>query len=172
MGDALAVETENWQSMISEAKDRYVYVFPKDDRYYRVEAEMTQELAEQLDAIDFFDEERAAKTLALIGGQPVVRVYDLSAGMPSQAELDTLIGKTGQELLDMGFEYGSGYSFWDKAEVYLEKGLYEYRFYFNEKVPKRENYDDDLDEIMKTITVARVEFFTVTSMASDPELVH
>ena len=29
----------------------------------------------------------------------------------------------------MGFEYGSGYSFWDKAEIYLVQGLYEYHVY-------------------------------------------
>ena len=97
---------------------------------------------------------------------------DLSACIPPQEELDALVGATGQELLDMGFEYGSGYTFFDKAEMYLVKDLCEYHFYFNETVPERENYDEALDEIMQGLTVAKVEFFQMSDICSDPYLAY
>ena len=71
----------------------------------------------------------------------------------------------------MGFEYGSGYSFWDKAEMYLVQGLYEYHVYFNEKVPEMENYDEVMDELMPTLTVEKVEFFMPAGICSDTDLV-
>jgi hypothetical protein len=91
--------------------------------------------------------------------------------MPAQEELDALVGMTGRELMDMGFEQGMGYSFWDKAEFYLTKDLFEYHFYFNETVPEREDYDEVLDEILSSLTVARAEIFDLADVCSDPNLI-
>lgn len=142
-----------------------------DGRLYRVEAQVSAEIQEQLDAIDFFDEERDQKQQALLGPLPVSRVGDISACMPAQAELDALVGKTGQELLDMGFEQGMGYSFWDKAEFYLTKDLFEYHVYFNEKVPEMEDYDAVLDEILASLTVEKAEIDGFAGACSDPNLI-
>ena len=142
-----------------------------DGVYYRVEAEIPADVYEKLDAIDFFDETREEQEQALLSPLPVTRVGDLSNGIPAKEELDALVGLTGQDLLEMGFEYGSGYSFWDKAEMYLVQGLYEYHVYFNEKVPEMENYDEALDELMPTLTVEKVEFFMPAGICSDTDLV-
>ena len=170
LGEAYAVPSETYQACMSD--DTYVYVFQMDGVFYRVEADMTPELTERVDAIDFFDEQRDEKVLALIGDLPLRRVVDLSATLPSQAELDELKGKTGEELIEMGYELGSGYSFEDKAELYLVRDLYEYHVYFNEKVPKMEDYDAAMDEILKSITVDRAEFYGPSQMASDLNLVY
>ena len=142
-----------------------------DGRLYRVEAQISAEIQEQLDAIDFFDEERDQKQQELLGPLPVSRVGDISACMPAQAELDALVGKTGQELMDMGFEQGMGYSFWDKAEFYLEKDLFEYHVYFNEKVPEMEDYDAVLNEILASLTVDKAEISGLSNVCSDPNLI-
>ena len=142
----------------------------KDGRYYRVEADVPADIQEQIDAINFFDETREEQEQALLSPLPVTRVGDLSEGIPPQEELDALVGLTGQDLLDMGFAYGTGYSFWDKAEMYLVQGLYEYHVYFNEKVPEMEDYDAALDELMPTLTVEKVEFFMLSGICSDPDL--
>ncbi len=172
LADAFACKWEYAGYSVNETKDTFVYVFQKDGVYYRVEADMTPELDEQLDALDFFDEQYDEKMAALLGDQPIRRVANLSAGIPSQEELDALIGMTGQELLDMGFGYGSGYSFDSEAEIYLELGLYEYHFYFNEKVPKHDDYDAVLDDIMKSLTVKKAEFFRLTDVCTDPDLAY
>lgn len=168
LGDAFACESEQFQACYSDEK--YVYVFAKDGRFYRVEADITPELAEKIGAIDFFDEKKDEKMGALLNDLPITRVADLSAGIPSQEELDAFKGLTGEELVNSGFETGSGYSFGDKAELYLTKGLYEYHVYFNESVPEMEDYDAAMDEILKTITVDRIEFYGISQTASDIDL--
>ena len=148
----------------------YVVAFEKEDASYRVEAEVPTDVAAQLDAIDFFDEQRDEKQEALLGPLPVVRVGDLSAIIPAQEELDALIGMTGQDLLDLGFEYGMGYSFWEATDFYLTRGLVEYVVTFNEKVPEMEDYDAVLDELFRSMTVKKVVVDGLSSLCSDPDL--
>ena len=169
LADVFAAEGELYAFSISP--DKFASAFPVDGVYYRVEAEIPADVYEKLDAIDFFDETREEQEQALLSPLPVTRVGDLSNGIPAKEELDALVGLTGQDLLEMGFEYGSGYSFWDKAEMYLVQGLYEYHVYFNEKVPEMENYDEVMDELMPTLTVEKVEFFMPAGICSDTDLV-
>ena len=148
----------------------YAAAFEKDGTCYRVEAAIPADIAEKLDAIDFFDEQRDEKCEALLSPLPVTRVGDLSACRPSPAELDALVGLTGQDLLDMGFEYGMGYSFLDSTQFFMDNGLFSYTVYMNEKVPEREDYDDVLDELFRPMTVQKVEVDDIAQIASDPEL--
>ena len=160
--------TPSYGASMSDAL--YVAAFEKDGACYRVEGAIPPEMAVQLNAIDFFDEERDDKQQALLSPLPVTRVGDLSACRLSQAELDALVGKTGQELLDMGFEYGMGYSFWDDTQFYMNNGLFSYTVYMNEKVPEREDYDAVLDELFRPMTVQKVEVDGIADIASDIDL--
>ena|GEM_PF-3133603 len=169
LADVLTAEKGSWSSSTTE--DMFIIAFELNGSYYRVEAALPEEIGEQLEAIDFFDEEKEQKELALLGALPVTRVGDLSACRPSQEALDALVGKTGRELVDMGFEQGMGYSFWDKAEFYLIKDLFEYHVYFNEKVPEMEDYDAVLDEILASLTVEKAEVFGLSGVCSDPDLI-
>ena len=159
-------ETPSYSSTIAE--NLYVIAFDKEGAYYRVEADIPQDVMEQLDAIDFFDEARDEKQEALLSPLPVTRVGDLSACMIPQEGLDALVGLTGEELLDLGFEYGMGYSFWDATQVFVNNGLFAYTVYFNEKVPEMDDYDDVLDELFRSMTVQKVECDGLADIASDP----
>ena len=150
--------------------DLYAIALDGDGAFYRVEAAIPADVAEKLDAIDFFDEQRDEKEEALLSPLPVTRVGDLSACRLSQAELDALMGKTGQELLDMGFEYGMGYSFWNSTQFYMDYGLFSYTVYMNEKVPEMEDYDAVLDELFRPMTVQKVEIDGMAQIASDIDL--
>ena len=161
-------DTPQYSSSTSETL--YVAAFEKDGACYRVEAVIPADIAAQLDAIDFFDEKRDEKCEALLSPLPVTRVGDLSACRLSQAELDALVGKTGQELLDMGFEYGMGYSFWESTQFFMNNGLFSYTVYMNEKVPEMEDYDAVLDELFRPMTVQKVEVDGIAQIASDPYL--
>ena len=160
--------TPSYSSGVSETM--YAAAFEKDGSCYRVEADIPADIAAQLDAIDFFDEKRDEKYEALLSPLPVKRVGDLSACQLSQAELDALVGKTGQELLDMGFDYGAGYSFWDSPQFFMNNGLFSYTVYMNEKVPEMEDYDAVLDELFRPMTVQKVEVDGIAQIASDPYL--
>ncbi len=148
----------------------FAAAFEADGACYRVEAEIPSDISAQLDAIDFFDEKRDEKYEALLSPLPVTRMGDLSACRLTPAELDALAGKTGQELLDMGFEYGSGYSFWETTQFYMDHGLFSYTVYMNEKVPEMEDYDAVLDELFRPMTVQKAEVDGIAQIASDIDL--
>ena len=148
----------------------YAIALDRDGAFYRVEAAIPADTAEKLDAIDFFDEQRDGKEEALLSPLPVTRVGDLSACRLSQAELDALVGMTGQELLDMGFEYGMGYIFGDSTQFYMDFGLFSYTVYMNGKVPEMEDYDAVLDELFRSLTVQKVEIDGIALIASDADL--
>ena len=153
---------------VSEAM--FAAAFEKDGASYRIEAVIPADIAAQLDAIDFFDEQRDQKYEALLSPLPITRVGDLSAILPAQEELDALVGMTGQELLDLGFEFGAGYSFWESTDFYLTRGLVEYQVTFREKMPQMEDYDDVLEELFGPLTVQKVQIDGLSSLCSDTDL--
>ena len=166
LGDVLECE-----SPASTCYDNlYVHIFEKDGVFYRAEADITSEIFDALFEIDFFDPDKDVKTKALLGDLPIKTIYVLSDALLSDAELKQLKGKTGQELLDMGFEYGMGYSFWDDTQFYMNNGLFSYTVYMNEKVPEREDYDAVLDELFRPMTVQKVEVDGIADIASDIDL--
>lgn len=168
IGDVLAIK--GGQASASLSNGLYVVAFNQKDAYYRAEAELPEEIFKQIRSLKRDDSKRMQKMNDLLAPLPITRIGDLSAAMPSAEELGALKGLTGQELLDRGFTYGSGYSFSEEPEMYLEKGLFEYHFCFSGTVPKAEDYDDILDEIMPALTVEEAEFYGLTDLCADPDL--
>lgn len=147
-------------------EDLFIYVFEREGVFYRVESDVTPEIFEEYCAIDYFDEQKDQKTKSLLGELPVKRIDDLSAAMPGQAELDKLVGKTGQELLDMGYAPTGSYGFGeDISMAFLAMGPFEFQFDFAENVPSQDDYD--VEETIKPLTVKHVEFATFSDYCTD-----
>ena len=104
--------------------NRYIRLFVMDGLFCRADTALTDEQFRQLMDIDIFDSEAEQKAKTLISELPIERLYVLSDVLLSQTELDALVGRTGQELLDTGFEYGSGYSFRDTARFYMNNSCF------------------------------------------------
>ena len=137
--------------------NQYVRLFLADGVYYRAEATLTDELFQQLMDIDIFDPEAEQKTKALLAELPIERLYNLSEVLLSQAELDALAGKTGQELLDMGFVPQGSYGFSEEGKISwasLEKGPFEYQVEFAEYVTVGD--DPNVAEVIRPLTVKSV----------------
>ena len=163
MGDVLSVDLDG--SAWEMGEDYMVIVQHGDNYLYRYSAHFTGDIYERLDAIDFFDENRNEKYVEILKEVPVEKYEDLSDKFPDQAKLDSFVGKTGQELLDMG-AYSSGYMLsGENAQFFLGIGLFEYLVTFNEHV----EYSDDLDEeeVIKSLTVKSVEYSSVSQNAMD-----
>ncbi len=134
LGDALragqdAMYAATWN------EEHYVYAFDNNGIPTRVVADLTPELNETIDEIQFSDtleeDEKEQKLLEAIGELPLVSVEDLSSYVLSQEELDSLAGKTGQELIDAG--YTGGGSYWsddDGLTVLLDQGYFSYAVTF------------------------------------------
>lgn len=165
LGDALSVFSSytyaRWDA------EHYVYVFDNGGAPYRVAAEMTQELYDAIDQIDFSDPEKDAKLLELIGDLPLISVENLNEGIPSQEELDQLIGKTGQELTDQGFEVWGFTTDGSEEEFTLAQGPYEYIAVFNEPAPAgAENADNDG---IRDLTLKSITYNGISSNCTDIE---
>lgn len=89
----------------------------------------------------------------------------------SQQEMDALVGKTGQELLDMGFLSAGSYGFAeDFSWAELSRGAFSYEVFFNERV-KEQKEDYDVEETIRDMTVSSFSFSgALSDAASDKEL--
>ncbi len=137
--------------------NRYIRLFVKDGVNYRADAALTEEQFQQLMDIDIFDPDAEQKTKELVAPLPLEHLYDLSEVMLSQGEMDALVGKTGQELLDMGFVPQGSYGFSQADEISwasLEKGPFEYQVEFVEYVTVDE--DPNVAEVIRPLTVKSV----------------
>ena len=164
LGDIWAFESDGYGS----EENRYVRIFKADGVYYRAETDIPQDVAEKLDAIDFFDETREAQEKELMKDLPITKVCNLSEAMLSQSELDALAGKTGQELLDMGFVPGGSYGFSAQEQISwasMEKGPFEYEVEFHEYVDVDE--DPNVAAVIRPLTVKSVTLFGISQYASE-----
>ncbi|MBO7703456.1 MAG: hypothetical protein J6S26_03335 [Solobacterium sp.] len=155
MGDAFAHTDQDRQRAYSD--DTYIYVFETNGNYYRAVSKMTPEVLEQLQALDFFDEEHDKKEMEIAGALELESIENLSDQIPSQEELDKYVGKTGQNLLDEGWTEGMGYSL-DDMEFWLYHGPFCYAVVF-ESDKKYENTDDfDVWATIAPLTIKSVKF--------------
>ncbi len=168
MGDALSVESDYTYSGWDDK--HYVYVFDNHGVPTRVVAAFSEELCQALDEIDFFDEERDEKIYDLLSPLELESVEDLSSYIPAQEELDQLVGKTGQELLDDGYEIW-GHEFQENKTAFtLVKGLCEFEFEFNEVVTDDEDIADE--EIILPLTVKSAKYQGISSNSADLEQIN
>ena len=137
IGDVLSHQ-ENQQYAYDE--NNYVYVFEMDGTCYRAIADLTPEVSGALNGLDILDETHDERMAEIVSPLEISRLDNLTEQMPSQEELDALVGKTGQELLDDGWT-SSGYNL-DEGEFWLNKGAYAYTVTFNETVEQTENFDE------------------------------
>ena len=159
LGDAMAVESPYAYSSYDD--QNYVYVFELGGTPMRAIAVMTDELSAQSSDIDADPMELMEQISAL----PVEKLEDLSSYIPTQAELDALKGKTGQELLDEGFEI-NGYRIDGKHTEYtLDKGMIEYTVVFNETVRLDDSFDEG--EAIKPLTVKSASYLRIAFAAAE-----
>ena len=81
---------------------KYIYVFTVGGNAYRVTADLSSDLEEKIFALEF-DDDYDKNEAALVQDLPISTAEDLSEQILSQEELDALVGKTGQELMDEGW---------------------------------------------------------------------
>lgn len=146
----------------------YIAVFKIGENTYRVAAKLTESVYNKMEEVDFFDEKRDEKFETILKDVEVFLVEDLEKYVPTDAELDALKGKTGQELLDEDF-YECGYNFWDEQYFYMTQGMIEYKIYFNEQVTLADGEDLDVEETIKNMTVKKAEFFGFSGGTTDIE---
>ena len=157
IGDAYAIEgkDEFYQRAIYEGK--YIYAFMIDGVAYRVVADIPDEITKKINDLEF-DDDYDKNELALVADLPVVKAEDLTVYKLPQEELDKLVGKTGQELIDLGWRGGSFYN-GETREAWLEYGPFAYSIIFDGETqdPGSDDFDDIEDLVEYKVVSATYE---------------
>ncbi len=165
MGDAFAIGGTDQPYGYDE--DHFIYIFDYNGAMTRVVTDLTEDVYAEMEAVDFFADDRDDQLFEILSELEITQVVDLSKDIPTQEELDKLIGKTGQELLDEGYEYSGAYTSPDDTEFYLVKGPYEFTAAFNEIVEMTDDLEGE--EVLKDLTVKSVEYTGISTHATDFE---
>ena len=138
----------------SASDGEYVYVFEQDGIFYRATADMPDSVLDAVVKLDFDDAEYEEKLDALISPLAVVEIENLTEKIPSQEELDTLIGKSCAELMYNDWYY-YGINLYDNA-LYMEHGPFSYTVYFDGEVANADDFNEETD--MDNLTVKSVVY--------------
>ena len=158
MEDVFAFSDEVSDAKSQEySETKYVIAFELNGTYYRAEADMPKDVADQLFAIDFDAEDKEDQERALISPLEVTSFQELNDQILGQEALDKLVGKTGQELFDDGWTYW----FYDLES--MQAGMYYGPFSYNVEFAydgePMENTDDfDFYEEFKDLKVKSASF--------------
>ncbi|MBQ9228710.1 MAG: hypothetical protein IJ168_07765 [Eubacterium sp.] len=155
LGDIISNDgVEEQQTSYSGTK--YVYVFTLDGKNYRAIADCDEATGNAIFDIDYSDSDYEQQIADLISPLAVETCELLDDYILPQEELDQLVGKTGEDLLNDGWRIGMSYNTAD-LEFELEKDCWAYTVTFDGD--PMENTDDfDAEEAIKTLTVKSVTF--------------
>lgn len=168
LGDGLALATTTPNASWNDTY--YVCDFEIGDSFIYAVAKMAPGVQEKIAELDFNDKEYDKKLVEILGELELVRAEDVTAYRLDQAALDALVGKTGQELLDDGFVFGS-YFFYGGEETgaTLDKDYFAYDVTFDASTA--EDSIEDEGESIKNAKVTAIEFQGTASSTLDPERV-
>ena len=166
LGDLLAAGENNSSSW---SDTHYLCVVDVDGQPIRAVVELTPEASEQFNALDFVDPDYDQKLLEILGPLPLLEIEDLSSERLSDDEMQALIGKTGQELLDDGFAcvaftmYGGEQTIAD-----MDKGSCQYWVTFDGTITEAQAEADDGGACIADYKVSAVEYAGVSNEVLDP----
>ncbi|MBQ3405176.1 MAG: hypothetical protein IJG63_07160 [Oscillospiraceae bacterium] len=153
IGDAMAAALGG-NEQYAAYDGKFIYVFDLDGTSYRVIASVPNDVFESIMALDYADEDYDAKYSELVTPLAIERYENLSQYIPAQEELDKLVGKTGQDLLDDGWT-NWGYSL-DTMEFWMHKEPFAYTVVFDGQLELTDDFD--ADEAIKPLTVKSVTY--------------
>ena len=158
IGDIYAVEPNVKER--GNTENTYFIVFEKNDTVYRAYSDLSKEKFDELMALEFDDPDYEKKHIEIAGPLEIRQLDNLTEKIPTQEELDKLVGKTGKDLFDDGWTEGYGYDLND-MNFYLYKGPFCFEVYF-EKDKEYENTDDfDVWETISPLTVKSVNYYGI-----------
>lgn len=167
LGDALAVKTED---VASGWDDKYYIVaFKAGDSLFRVVAKSEDGIQDKTGELDFLADDYNDKLLEIVGGLEIVSVEDLTADAPTQEQLDAMVGKTGQELIDSGWAFQSYFmTGGDETGATFTKGYVACNVTFDAKVSSEAADSDESGDMLKDAKVTLAESAGVSDDAMDP----
>ena len=141
----------------------YIYVFKLGGSYYRaVCTDVDETVTNAIFELDVTAEDYDEQFRKLASSIAIDKIEKLDDEIIPQEELDKLVGKTGEDLLNDGWTIGSSYNLED-MEFAMNKGAFEYSVIFDGKV---DNYDDFEENDIKPFTVKSVKLSGIGDAAN------
>lgn len=143
--------------------EKLVMVVTDKGVYYRAVANLPEDINAKLNELSWEDPDRDKKFDELVAPVEIAELTNLSEQIIPQEELDKLVGKSGQEVLDEGWKNVSYFE--EGGCFFLEYGPFQYRFTFEEPVTVTEEMD--AEAAIKTLTVKSAELVNLASSVTD-----
>ena len=134
---------------------KFIYVFEMEGGYYRAVAPIDDETSNAVFSLDVTEEDYQEKYNELASPLAIEKIESLNDQILSQEELDKLVGKTCEELINDGWSNDSGYNL-DDMEFWMAKGPFEYTVVLDGKVENTDEFDFENDA--KSFTVKSITF--------------
>ena len=155
LADVLSLETDSREASWDEHS--YVCIFRYAGTEWLVRAPFSKELDDAVRAVDYLAEDRKEQINAIIGPCEIKTIIDLRTLALPQDELDQWIGKTGQDLLDAGWEYNGYHSDGTGLHICMVNGDFQYLVSFAEELTMTQVFGEQ-PENMATATVTGIAF--------------
>lgn len=158
LGDILALPT--YGSGYTDSV--YADIVELGGSIYRVSADLTPDVYEALNSLDWEDEDYENKQNELLAALTITKVENLTEAKPSDSELAVYAGKDMSELIKEGFNC-TGYNLEDNI-CYMERGVFSYLAYFEGEVNREV---DDMNEAVRALKVTKLECDSVADPLGD-----
>ena len=162
VGDALANKTTSLSSTWDDK--HYVSVFESDGAYIRIVADVDEAHNEAAENVDWEKGDVGEQVEQIFSDLPLASAEDLTSGLVSQDELDTLVGKTGAELIEAGYTFQNYYMYdSDETGASFAKGDFTYDFTFEVSVD--EAHSEDGGASVQDVPCKSAEFLGISDDA-------
>lgn len=169
LGDGLATMTDTLSYGYDESY--FVCVIRSGDSSVRAVCKADPSIDEKLADIGFDDPDYNEKITAALGDLELISAEDITNTQLSQEELDSYVGKTGQDMLDAGFVFAF-YNMYggEQTGADMDNGYYTYDVTFDVSIT--EDQVEDGGESLLGATVVEIQGFgNLSNMALDPSSV-
>ena len=156
IGDVEALENKT-EPQREVGNGRVVCAFKYGDTYYRVRADMPEDVMQAYFGIDIMEDGFEEKQNEIVAPLEINKFEILSDQILTQDELDALKGKTGQELVDEGWTY-EGSFFLDDMEFWMSYGPFVYKVEFDGSADGKDADNYDAETGTKELKVKSAEF--------------
>ncbi len=154
LADVLALEASGHESAWDD--EHYQYIFDYAGTKWAVTADFSKELCDALGDVDFFADDREAQINAILGPCEITSIVDIETLALPRDELESWIGRTGQALLDAGWEYNGYTRTGDALRFNMIDGRIEYLVSFEGVDEAPDDYEDT--SAFADATIADIEF--------------
>ena len=170
MRDALSTADSN-EISYSYDENYFVCVYHVGESSIRTVAKYQPSIEGAFVDLDMGADDYREQVTEVVGDLELVEAEDITVDLMSQEEFEQYVGKTGQELVDVGFSFAS-YNMYggEQTGADMDKGYFSYDFTFDTQVS--EDQTEDGGAALMSATVAEAQSLgNLSNAALDPAAV-